>query len=122
MTQETIERLEAELRAAQLGADVEALDRLIDDTLLFTGPDGALASKSDDLASHRSGTVRILSHDPSDLQWQAVTSDVVIVALRTRLTGFVHGQPFAGEFRYTRVWARRGDTWRIVGGHVSAVA
>ena len=35
--------MEAELRAAQLSADVAALDRLIADDLLFTGPDGASA-------------------------------------------------------------------------------
>ncbi|MEP6781089.1 MAG: nuclear transport factor 2 family protein [Gemmatimonadaceae bacterium] len=122
MTQETIQRLEADLRAAQLSGDVDALDRLIDDTLLFTGPDGSLATKADDLVLHRSGAVRFSTYEPSELQWQAVTPDVVVVALRTRLAGFFHGQSFAGDYRYTRVWARRGDGWRIVAGHVSAVA
>lgn len=122
MIQETIQQLEADLRAAQLSGDVTALDRLIDDALLFTGPDGSLATKTDDLALHRSGAVRISTHEPSDLRWQAVTPDVVVVSLRTRLAGFFHGQSFAGDYRYTRVWARRGDSWRIVAGHVSAVA
>ncbi|MEP6766109.1 MAG: nuclear transport factor 2 family protein [Gemmatimonadaceae bacterium] len=120
--QEIIQQLEAELRAAQLNADVNALDRLIDDTLLFTGPDGSLATKADDLALHRSGAVRFSTHEPSDLQWQAITPDVIVVALRTRLAGFIHGQSFAGDYRYTRVWARRDNSWRIVAGHVSTVA
>ena len=38
--------LEAEIRAAQLGANVAALDRLISVKLLFTGPDGQLATKA----------------------------------------------------------------------------
>jgi hypothetical protein len=46
--------LEAMLRAAQLNADVEMLGRLISDSLLFTGPDGNLATKADDLAAHAS--------------------------------------------------------------------
>ena len=33
-------RLEARLRSAQLAADVSALNALIADELLFTGPDG----------------------------------------------------------------------------------
>jgi hypothetical protein len=36
--------LEARLRAAQLAADVAALDALIADGLLFTGPDGRLGT------------------------------------------------------------------------------
>ena len=39
---------EAALRQAQLGGDVAALDRLLDDTLMFTGPDGAVYGKADD--------------------------------------------------------------------------
>lgn len=44
------EALEGQLRLAQLTADVDVLDRLIADDLLFTGPDGALVTKADDLA------------------------------------------------------------------------
>ena len=122
MIQETIQQLEADLRAAQLSGDVTALGRLIDDALLFTGPDGSLATKADILTLHRSGAIRFSTHEPSDVQWQVVTPDVVVVAMRTRLARFFDGQSFAGDYRYTRVWARRGDSWRIVAGHVSAVA
>jgi hypothetical protein len=41
--------LESRLRAAQLAADVAALDALIADELLFTGPDGELGTKGQDL-------------------------------------------------------------------------
>jgi hypothetical protein len=41
---------EAHIRAAQLTADVAALDLLIADELLFTGPDGQLGTKAQDLA------------------------------------------------------------------------
>jgi ketosteroid isomerase-like protein len=122
MIESEITALEAELRQAQLGGDTSALDRLISDDLLFTGPDGRLASKTDDLASHRDGIVRFTVHEPEELRIRAVRPDVAIVALRTRLAGTVAGAPFDGTFRYTRVWAREpGRAWQIVGGHVSAV-
>ena len=114
--------LEAELRAAQLNADVDALDRLIDDDLLFTGPDGNLASKAQDLEAHRSGIVRFRAHEPEELRVLTVSADVCIAALRARLAVEVAGTLFEGTYRYTRVWARRaGARWRVVGGHVSAV-
>ena len=116
-----IAALEAELRAAQLGADVAALDRLISDDLLFTGPDGALATKADDLAAYRDGVMRVSAHKPEELRVRRVGADVAVVALRTRMAGSYAGTPFSGVARYTRVWAREEGRWRIVGGHVSVV-
>src|SRR5262245_58241516 len=78
--------LEADIRAAQLAADVGALDRLISEDLLFTGPDGRLATKAQDLAAHRSGVVRIREHEPLDLRIRRVGSNVAIVALCARMT------------------------------------
>jgi ketosteroid isomerase-like protein len=114
---------EARMRAAQLEADVAALERLIADELLFTGPDGRLGSKADDLAAHGSGVVRVRAHEPEELRVRRVGADVAVAALRARLTVDVSGTRVHGTYRYTRVWAREGDgPWRVVGGHVSAVA
>lgn len=115
--------LEARLRAAQLAADVRALDALISDALLFTGPDGTLGTKAQDLTAHGSGAVRFLEHVPEELRVRRAGSDVAITALRTRLAVDVGGTVVRGTYRYTRIWAREsGESWRVVGGHVSAVS
>lgn len=112
--------LEAELRAAQLAGDVPALDRLIAAELLFTGPDGQLGTKTQDLEAHASGVVRFRSHVPEELRVRRVGTDVAVTALRARLEVEVAGTLVRGTYRYTRVWAREADgTWRVVGGHVS---
>jgi ketosteroid isomerase-like protein len=115
--------LEARIRAAQLAADVAALDALVADELLFTGPDGRLGTKAEDLAAHASGAVRIRAHEPEELRVRPVTPDVAVSALRARLVVEVGGEAVSGTFRYTRVWVREGgdDRWRVVGGHVSQV-
>lgn len=114
--------LEARLRVAQLDADVATLDALIADELLFTGPDGQLASKAQDLAAHRSGAVRFVSHEPEELRIRRVNADVAVTALRARLAVEVAGTLTPGTYRYTRVWAREGGgSWRVIGGHVSEV-
>ena len=114
---------EARLRAAQLAADVAALDALIADELLFTGPDGQLGTKAQDLAANGSGILRFRRHEPEELRMRRVGRDVVVTALRARLAVEVAGTPIEDTVRYTRVWARdREDgTWRVVGGHVSTV-
>jgi ketosteroid isomerase-like protein len=114
--------LEARIRAAQLSADVAELDALIAEPLLFTGPDGRLGTKQQDLDAHASGAVRFRGHEPEELWIRRVGVDVAVTALRARLTVEVGGRTVQGSFRYTRVWAREAaGPWRVVGGHVCAV-
>jgi len=113
---------EAAIRDAQLAADVSALDRLIHEDLLFTGPDGQLGTKAADLAAHASGAVRFREHVPEALAIRRVGDGVAITALRARLAVAVGGTVMRGTWRYTRVWARSATgEWQVVGGHVSEV-
>jgi hypothetical protein len=64
--------LEARLRAAQLAADVAALEALIAPDLLFTGPDGQLATREEDRAAHASGAVRFQAHEPRERTQAAI--------------------------------------------------
>lgn len=111
---------EAALRSAQLAGDVAALERLVDDALVFTGPDGVVFGKSEDLDAHRNGTVRITRLQPSDERIQDFGSTAV-VSVRMEMAGTFQGARFEGPYRYTRVWCQRPDGWRVVSGHVSAV-
>lgn len=114
--------LETRIRDAQLRADVAALNDLIADELLFTGPDGQLGTKEQDLAAHGSGAVRFVRHEPEELRIRRVRDGVALVSLRARLAVEVGGRLVSGTYRYTRVWARESDQpWRVVGGHVSEV-
>lgn len=114
--------LEARMRDAQLRADVAALDALIADKLLFTGPDGRVGTKAEDLEAHRSGAVRFQSHAPKEMRIRRVGADVAIVSLEADLAVHVAGKLTRGTYRYTRVWAREATgPWRVVGGHVSAI-
>jgi ketosteroid isomerase-like protein len=111
---------ESALRQAQLTSDVRELDRLIDDDLVFTGPNGLIYGKEDDLDAHRNGTIRITRLEPSEERIQNF-GDIAVVSVRMEMSGTFEGRPFSGPSRYTRVWRRHGDSWRIVAGHVSAI-
>ena len=114
--------LETRMRDAQIAADVAELDSLIADALLFTGPDGQIGSKAQDLAAYSSRAVRFRTHHPLELRVRRVGPDVAVTALRTRLLAEVNGTLVGGTYRYTRVWAREASSrWRVVGGHVSEV-
>lgn len=96
------------------------LDRLVDDALVFTGPNGAVYGKEDDLDAHRRGLIRITRLEPSEERIQRL-GDITVVSVRMEMTGTFEGAAFAGPFRYTRVWRKKVDGWRVVAGHVSAV-
>ena len=114
--------LEARMRVAQLNGDISVLDELISDNLLFTGPDGQLGTKAQDLEAYRSGTVRFMEHIPEELRIRRVGESAAISSLRAQLTVNIAGNISRGMYRYTRVWAREEDgIWRVVGGHVSLV-
>ena len=120
-TDQKIAELEERIRQAQLNADVKALDELISDNLLFTGPNGQLGTKEQDLEAYRSGVVRFLKPEPEELRVRRIGDDVAVSAVLTQLVVEVAGQINRGTYRYTRVWARENGSWRVIGGHVSEV-
>ncbi|MEO8911262.1 MAG: nuclear transport factor 2 family protein [Gemmatimonadaceae bacterium] len=83
--------LEARIRDAQLNANVAALDTLVADEILFTGPDGHLATKAQDLDALASGAIRFRDHEPEELHVLHVGPGVAIAALRARLSVEVAG-------------------------------
>lgn len=117
--QEEIRRHEERLRQAMLAGDVDELDRLLDDALLFVGPDTRVYGKADDLALHRTRTTRFTCLEVRDLRL-AVHGDVAVVTTAADLAGEYAGAPFAGRYRYLRTWVKRPGGWRVVGGSVCA--
>ena len=119
---ESLRAAERRLQAAQLASDVEALADLLDDALIFTGPDGAIYTKDDDLGAHRSGQQVLSRVEESELQALVVGSTGVTWFLGT-LEGTVGGQPFMARMRYTRTWVLNDQGgWHIVAAHASAVS
>jgi hypothetical protein len=120
MDDDPIVGAEAALREAQLAGDVTALDRPLDDQLMFTALDGTVVGKADDLDLHRSGRLRITRMVPNDLRIIRLGS-VAVVSVRMDAAAIVNGTQVSGPLRYTRVWRECPDGWRIVAGHISAV-
>lgn len=116
----TVRAAESALRRAQLHGDADALEALLDDELVFIGPDGLIYGKQDDLDAHRSGSIHITELEPSEEHVQDFGA-IVVVSVRMEMRGSFQGADFAGPFRYTRIWRKTDNGWRIVAGHVSPV-
>lgn len=116
-----IRHVEERLRTAMLASNIGELDALIDDRLLFIGPDGGVYRKADDLDLHRSGEEQMTRVDIEDMQIELHGSTAITVVV-ANMAGVFKGDAFAGRSRYIRTWVRHYDAgWRIVAGSVCAV-
>ncbi len=117
---EQILDMETQLIQAMLKSDVNKLDELIADDLLFTDHTGQVLDKASDIEAHRSGSVKIDSLQPSELLMRS-HGNTVIVSLLMKIKGKYLGEAFQGANRYTRVWVKYGNAWKIVAGHSTVV-
>ncbi|MGW5355707.1 nuclear transport factor 2 family protein [Streptomyces sp. NPDC004031] len=112
---------ERRLRTAVLAGDADALDALLDDRARYTGPDGGVLTKADDLAAHRSRTLVVEAFDQEELT-VTVAGTTGVTYVLAALRGTAAGEPFAARLRYTRTWVRGSDGWRVLAAHAGAVA
>jgi uncharacterized protein DUF4440 len=97
--------------------NVELLDKLLHDELLFNGPNGETATKAADLTNYRSGNINLHAVDSSD-QLLSVIGDDVVVAVTVEIKGNYLGQELDGKFRYLRVWKLFDRDWKVIAGSV----
>jgi ketosteroid isomerase-like protein len=117
--EDRLREAERELQSAMRAGDVGAPDRLIDDRVVATGPDGRQFTKVQDLEAHRSRTLAIQDLTEEELSI-VVAGDTGVTVVLLALTGTHQGEEFAARLRYTRTWVRYGDDrWRVLAAHVS---
>jgi ketosteroid isomerase-like protein len=118
---DSLRAAEHQLQAAQLNSDVDALTRLLDDSLLFTGPDGSLYTKDDDLRAHASGAQALTKLEEEDLRI-TVNGNLGVTWFLGTIEATVAGKPQQARMRYTRTWLRDDTaTWRVIAAHASIV-
>ncbi|MBD2344303.1 nuclear transport factor 2 family protein [Anabaena subtropica] len=108
---------EKNLLSAMKTNNVELLDKLLHDELLFNGPSGETATKAMDLKNYRSGNINLHTVESSDLILSVVGDDVV-VAVTVEIQGNYLGQEINGKFRYLRVWKLFENNWKVIAGSV----
>jgi hypothetical protein len=108
---------EKKLLLAMKTNNVELLDQLLHDELLFNGPSGETATKAMDLENYRSGNINLHTLESSDLMLNMVGDDIV-VAVTVEIKGNYLGQEIDGKFRYLRVWKLFENNWKVIAGSV----
>ena len=116
-----IVEMEERLRQAMLRSDVGMLDELIASELIFTNHFGQVIGKQEDLATHRSGALRLKELTPSEQHIQ-LSDGFAVVSVLMHLVGSYENTPIDSSIRYTRVWSISSKgTLQIIAGHASAL-
>ncbi len=115
-----IEALEQQWRQAILTNNVAEMNNLLSDDYIGITSNGAVENKAQALAQRRASTVTITKLDLSDIHIR-VYGDTAVVTSVADLAGTNGDSDISGKYRYTRVYARRRGSWKIVSFEASRV-
>ncbi len=115
-TQQYIINYEARLLKAIETHNLESLDQLLHDDLLFNLPSGHTITKAMDLESHSSGSLMVVNKTITRDLTINLIGDTAVVTVILELDANYDGQPFQGDFKYLRVWKQFGDHWQVIAG------
>jgi len=116
-----LKRLEKVWNDAYVRADADALEQLCANDLVVTMTDMVVLNKRSSIAILRSGKVKFERYETSDLGTH-VYDRAAVVTGRLQRTRSVQGREVNDEWRFTKVYIRRGGKWLVVAWHASTVA
>ena len=109
----TLLRLERAWNEAHVRDDTATLSDLWADDIMITVPEMAPMSKADVLRFWRSGRSVITRYETSDLKIH-LYGDAAVVSGRLRRERNFNGQVINDDWWFTKLYVRRGDSWRVV--------
>ena len=92
----------------------------LDDYTLVT-PAGIVRSKAEQIGELESGELRYGSIEVLE-RTVRVYGDVAVIISRDKYDILLRGQQQGGDLRFTRVYKKFGDAWRLIATHGSPVA
>lgn len=102
--------------------DADAIQKLYSDNYTFVGPDGALATGAQRIASMKSGDTKYDSivYDEVTVRSNPEGNGAVSIS-RATVKGKNLGKSIDGQFRVTHVWSKTKDGWRLVSAQTTPI-
>ena len=113
---EELDEVEA---AAMVTGDVERLGELWNDDLIVTNPGNVVVTRDQIFDMMRAGVIAA-SAVAREIEAVCVIGDTAITMGSE--SAVLEGRPEPRLSRYTHVWVRSGDTWKLAGRQASVVA
>jgi ketosteroid isomerase-like protein len=114
-------KLEDQWNRAHLRGDANSLNQLWADELVVTVQQMPLMDKGQALQIVRSGRVKFKRYDTTDVKI-SVFGDAAIATGELHRRREKQGQDIEDNWRFTKVYVRRGGKWQVVAWHGSQAA
>jgi len=123
---------EERLTEATRQVDVDALDRIYADDIMFTGVTGVICDKKAVMDEARRGVAErkaaaekqspvVVSYDKDDLR-TVRHGATAVSSFRFSVTIRANGQEeITRRYRSTNVWMKRAEQWQVVAAHTAAM-
>jgi hypothetical protein len=121
ITKEKILEKETELLKAIESRDIDKLEHLLHEELLFILPGGETITKKMDLDSHRAGEM-VVEKLKTSYEKLNIIEDTAIVTLSIETQGKMLGKDFQGKFRYIRMWKQIDEELKVIGGSCTRIS
>lgn len=111
------------MAAALQKGDAAYFEKLYSDNYMFVGPDGAVATGAQRIASMKSGETKYdaISYEDVNVRSNAEGNGAVSISVAT-VKGMNLGKPVDGKFRVTHVWSKTKDGWKLASGQTTAMS
>jgi len=116
-----LEKLEQVWNQAHESGDAAALDKLWASDMEIDVPRMSAMSKGDVLAYVRSGHMKFSRYTTSNIRVR-VYGESAVVTGRLQRTRTMNGKETNDDWRFTKVYVKQGQQWRVVSFHASEAA
>ena len=116
-----LERLEKIWNEAHERGDADALEGLWSDDLEVDVPRMPVMNKADVVNFARSGRMKFLRYATSDIRIR-IYGYTAVVSGRIQRTRQINGKELTDDWRFTKVYVRQAQQWRVVSFHASEAA
>ncbi len=117
----TLARLEADWNNAHMRGDAAVLERLFADDLVVVVPGMRVMTKADAVGMFTSGRMKFDRYETSETKFRVYDATAIVTG-RLRRTRVIAGATVDDDWRFTKVYIRRGDRWNVVSFHASNTA
>ena len=106
---------EKEILNAMKNCDVQILDTLLHEELLFTIPSGQTITKALDMETYSSGNMKIKEIASSEQEIHLI-GDNAVVSVKIEMKGMYFDHILDGKYRFIRVWKSFNDNLKVIAG------
>lgn len=111
--EQAVLKLEQQWEDALLKSDVAALERIYDDSLVYTHSNASVDNKSTYVGKIRSGSTKYQSMKRDDIKIN-VYGDMALVTCHWDVHTLANGNKYDTDARYLHVYVKRKDGWKMV--------